>query len=145
MKKAFPAALILTGLAIALLSFPLEAASPTKTEVINTEQCLRVIGWTQNCVYFKANTVVERPMNSTQVISGTLSKDACLRAQGWSDGCAVFKAGTVIRFNDKGSVLTGTLAQDSNLRPVGQGTARTYKAGRTVTFDTTGHVVKETN
>ena len=151
MKKLFSAALGLASLSMVLISSPIGAATTTRTEVLNTDQCLRVIGWTESCVAFKANTVVEKAMQTDYVVSGTLAKDACLKAQGWSPdaGCAVFKAGSPIYFQDegtyKGRVITGTLAKDSGLRPVGQGNARSYKAGHTVTFDQTGHVVKETN
>ena len=151
MKTLFSAALGLAGLSMVLFSPPVGAANQTRTEVIKTDQCLRVIGWTQNCVTFKANTVVEKAMQTDFVVSGTVGKDACLKAQGWSPdaSCAVFKAGSPIYFQDegvyRGRVITGTLAQDSGLRPVGQPTARQYKAGHTVTFDQTGHVIKETN
>lgn len=151
MKKLFLAALGLASLSMVLTSSPSGAANLTRTEVLPTEQCLRVIGWTEGCVTFKANTVVEKAMQTDYVVSGTLGKDACLKAQGWSPdaGCAVFKAGSPIHFQNegtyKGRVITGTLAHDSGLRPAGQSTARTYKAGHTVTFDQTGHVIKETN
>jgi hypothetical protein len=139
MKKSTVLALTFAGLSVVPILYPLEAYA--KNELLKHDECRHAQGWSEGCVTFKGNTTLELSGRGG-VITGILGKDACMRAQGWSEGCTVFKAGTRVTFNEKGGVVAGTLANDANLRPEGLGTAKTYKAGTTVTFTGTGHVAK---
>ncbi len=139
MKKSLARALSFASLSCVLVLFPFAAYA--KTEMLKKDECRRAQGWGEGCVIFKANTPLELA-DRGGVVTGILGKDACMRAQGWSEGCTIFKAGTRVTFAPKGGVIEGTLANDSNLRPEGLGTAKTYKAGTTVTFTRTGHVAK---
>jgi hypothetical protein len=52
--------------------------------------------------------------------SRTLTEDTALPIQGWTVGMEVkFKGGTVVELNDIGEVISGTLAKDVRLSPVG--------------------------
>ena len=52
--------------------------------------------------------------------SRTLEKNEELHPQGWSVGDTIkFKKKTAVRLNDFGEVISGTLADDTYLRPVG--------------------------
>ena len=52
--------------------------------------------------------------------SRTLDKNTELHPQGWSVGETIkFKKNTAVRLNDNGEVISGTLADDTYLRPHG--------------------------